>query len=237
MTPNWVPIYEAARRANLAYEMDPVKSRDAFTATGLHWLGLYSDNNNQAVVCIDNHGDAYLSISGTRFSQGKIWDLIDDSWLLPVDLGGGMHVTGGAIHGVKEMWDWAKSLVPPSTVWHVEGHSLGGWRTHYTPIFLPPSRIGRLHSFESPKAANRAYWDHYKQQLSGIIIIVNERDLFVDWPFGLLNEWEHPHMLPVLWLRKNIWTEIFPCQWPGGRSISDHSMDVVEARCKTLSGI
>ena len=237
MTPNWVQIYEAARRANLAYEMDPVKSQQAFEATGLYWLGLYSDNNNQAVACIDNHGDGYLSISGTRFSQGKIWDLIDDSWLIPTSLGGGVYVTSGALEGVQEMWDWAKSLVPPSTLWHVEGHSLGGWRTRYTPLFVLPTEIGRLHSFESPKGANKAYWKRYKQQLIGLVSVVNERDLFVDLPFGLLNEWEHP-MLPILWLRKDgTFSEIYPGQWPGGRSISDHSMDLVEARCKKLAGL
>lgn len=236
MIPNWVQIYEAARRANLAYELDPVKSEAAFTATGLHWLGLYSDNNNQAVVCIDNHGDAYLSISGTRFSQGKIWDLVDDAWTTPHDLGWGRHVTAGAFNGVEDMWDWAKGLVPPSTLWHVEGHSLGGWRTRYTPIFLPPSQIGRLHSFESPKGANKAYWDFYKQALSGLVSVVNGYDVFVDWPFGI-NEWCHPQSLSWLWLKRHGFVEIYPGQWPGGMSIADHNMDTVELRCKILAGV
>lgn len=235
MTPNWVQIYEAARRSRMAYEMDPVVSESLFSSTGLHWLGLFNDNDNQAVACIDNHGTGYLSISGTRISQGKIWDLVDDAWILPKDLGSGIHVTSGAFSGMKEVWDWANSLVTPSTVWNVEGHSLGAWRTRYTPVFLPPSRIGNLHSFESPKGANRAYWQHYKQQLSKMVSVVNGRDVFVNWPFGI-TEWEHP-LLSILWLKAHGFAEIFPYQYPMGVSIADHNISLVESRCKVLAGV
>jgi hypothetical protein len=235
MNVDWVKVYEAARRSSMAYEMDPVKSESLFSSTGLHWLGIYQNDGHQAVVCLDNHGDAYLSISGTRFGK-RVWDLVDDSWLIPRSLDDGIHVTSGAFDGMSDLWAWANLLVTPSTLWHVEGHSLGAWRTRYTPVFLPANRIGRLHSFESPKGANRAYWDKYKQELAQMVSVVNGRDLFVDWPFVSV-EWEHPHMLPIQWLNGNSVLDIFPCQWPGGRSIPDHSIDVVVEKCKKLAGL
>lgn len=234
---DWLSVYQAACRANLAYEMDPAKSEAGFSALGqgLTWLGLYQNADHQAVACIDDKGTGYLSISGTRFGK-SLADLVDDAYLLPKDLGGGVKVTAGAFNGLSEMWAWADSLTDTSTVWNVEGHSLGAWRTRYTPLFLSPDRIGMLHSFESPKGANTAYWEKYQQQLAGMVSIVNDRDLFVSWPFVSL-DWEHPKMLSVQWITRLLVTEIHPDDYPGGVSIEDHSMDIVQSKCKFLAGV
>jgi hypothetical protein len=237
VTIDWTQVYEAARRSNLAYIIDPTQSKQEFEATGLHWLGIYQGASHQAVACMDNLGQAYLSISGTRFGK-RLGDLVDDALAYPHDLGGGVHVTAGAFDDCPGMWDWANKLVDSNTVWNVEGHSLGAWRMRYTPVFLDQSRIGRLHSFESPKGANRAYWEKYQKQLADMVTIVNDRDIFIDWPFGILNEWEQPAMLPMIWLRACIPTTIYPIQWPSlSFSIKDHSIDTIEAKCKTLAGL
>lgn len=238
MKVDWLQLYNAARRANLAYELDPAKSSAGFFSLGqgLTWLGIYQNGSHQAVVCTDDKGEGYLSISGTRFKTDP-GDLLDDVSLLSHDLGDGVEVTRGAFEGLDDMWEWADSFVDPSTVWHVCGHSLGAWRTRYTPVFLPPERIGSLHSFESPKGANAAYWNKYQQQLAGMISVVNERDLFVSWPFLSFEGWEHPQMLPVVWLQGSSYSITMPHMWPGGRDVRDHSMDVVEARLKVLAGL
>lgn len=234
---DWKGVYYAAHRANLAYEIDPAKSQANFENTGLHWLGIYQGPSHQAVACLDDTGTAYLSISGTRFGK-RIGDLIDDAIFLPKDLGDGIHVTSGAFDCMPEMWDWANSLVDPSTVWNIEGHSLGAWRARYTPLFLENDRIGMIHSFESPKGANAAYWLKYSPILSQkMVSVVNDRDIFITWPFGLLNEWEQPAMLPMQWLQGPNVKQIYPIQWVPGLSIPDHSMDVVEAKCKVIAGL
>jgi len=236
MNLNWLSVYQAACRANLAYEQDPAKSEAGFSSLGqgLIWLGLYQKDSHQAVACIDTKGEGWLSISGTRF--GTNWgDVLDDAMILPRSLGNGVHVTVGAFDGVEEMWDWANGLVDPSTVWNVCGHSLGAWRTRYTPVFLPANRIGMLHSFESPKGANAAYWEKYQQELAGMVSIVNGRDLFVSWPF-MSYEWTHPQT-PMVWLKSIGYQLLMPSMWPGGRLLSDHSMDLVEQRCKLIAGV
>jgi hypothetical protein len=235
MTIDWKSVYEAARRANLAYLIDPAQSQISFEDIGLHWLGIFQNGSHQAVACIDDQGQGYLSIAGTRFGQ-RIGDLIDDIFILPHDLGDGVHVTKGAFEGVSDMWDWANSLVDASTVWNVEGHSLGAWRTRYTPVFLPESRIGQLHSFESPKGANRAYWEKYQKILASMVSVVNDQDIFVGYPLGL-TEWEHPQMLAMQWLAGPAIFEIYPNQWVNGFSLPDHSIDVIETKCKILAGL
>jgi len=236
MSIDWKGVYQAARRANLAYQIGPAVSQAGFEALGLHWLGIYQGPSHQAVACLDDTGQAYLSISGTRFGK-RIGDLIDDALIIPQDLGGGVRVTQGAFDDMPAMWRWAEKLVDASTVWNVEGHSLGGWRARYTPVFLSDARIGKIHSFESPKGANRQYWITYQQVLQNkLVSIVNDRDIFIDWPFGLFNEWEQPPMLPVQWLKGPVVMQIYPIQWLPGFSVGDHSMDIVEAKCKQLAG-
>lgn len=228
---NFASVLAAAQRAQAAYIDDAGKARAAFEALGLFFIGQYQNDSHQAVLSQDAAANVYLSISGTRFSQGKIADLLDDIDLEPVPVGDGAMVTRGAYEGLDAMWSWAQSLAPAGAIFNVEGHSLGAWRTRYTPLFLPRSRIGLLHSFESPKSANAAYWSKYAGELATLVSIVNGRDLWVSWPF--LGDWCHPDRDQV-WLQSTGFQIITPAQWPGGRVVSDHDIDLVVKRLQQI---
>ncbi|RAR51699.1 hypothetical protein C7401_13659 [Paraburkholderia unamae] len=224
---NRAAILAAARRANAAYVMNPAQSKAAFEALGCMWLGQFRDGDSQAVLSRDA-GGVYLSISGTRFSALQIGDLLDDIDLWPVDVGGGAQVTRGAYEACDEIWAWAKALVPRGTVFNVEGHSLGGWRTTYTPLFLPAAQIGALHAFEPPKGANLAYYRRFSAELAKLVIVANGRDAWFGYP-RLDPRWIH-RPGEMLHLREQGGCVIDTAEWPGGLDLNDHSMDLVENR-------
>ena len=238
---NLAYVLAAARRASAAYEVDEASARAAFGSLGLDFVGQYQNASHQAVLSHDPaDGSTYLSISGTRFSDAKLGDLFDDLDLDPIDVGGGAMVTKGAYDGLADLWAWARQLAAPGATFNVEGHSLGGWRTSYTPLFLEADRIGQLVALESPKPANQTYWWKYDAELSSLINVVNGRDLWVSWPFDLLNaqRWVHQPR-DRLWLMgdpANQLQVITPDQWPGGRSPADHSIDLVITRLAALVG-
>lgn len=74
--------------------------------------------------------------------------MFDDIDLAPVNVDGGALVTRGPYESAKEIWDWALKLVPTGTVFNVCGHSLGGWRTAYTAMFIP------VRGLDSPAGRN-----------------------------------------------------------------------------------
>lgn len=229
---NWAAILAAARRAQAAYVSDAAGARQAFEALGLTFLGQYQNGSHQAVLTCDANGAVYLSISGTRFSQWKFGDLLEDVDIDPLDLGGGALVTSGAYEGLEAMWAWALSLAPVGCVFNVEGHSLGAWRARYTPCFLPAARIGALHGFESPKGANATFWGRYADELAGMVHVVHGRDVFVAWP--LVGGWQHPDA-DHLWLTGDGFQVIRPAQWPGPRVFSDHSIDTIVERIAAIA--
>jgi hypothetical protein len=228
---NFASVLAAAQRAQAAYIDDAGKARAAFEALGLFFIGQYQNDSHQAVLSQDAAANVYLTISGTRFSQGKICDLLDDIDLEPVSVGDGAMVTRGAYEGLDAMWSWAQNLAPADAIFNVEGHSLGAWRARYTPLFLARSRIGLLHSFESPKGANAAYWSKYEGELATLVSVVNGRDLWVSWPF--IGEWCHP-CRDQIWLQSEGFQINTPTQWPGGRAISDHDIDLVVTRLQQI---
>ncbi|MBB3256840.1 hypothetical protein F4827_001686 [Paraburkholderia bannensis] len=228
---DFAAILAAARRADAAYVIDAAQSRAAFEALGLHWIGHFKDGDSQAVLSSDAAG-IYLSISGTRFSAGKLGDLMDDIDTRPVALGGGVEVTRGAFDGCADIWAWAKAQVPSGTVFNVEGHSLGGWRATYTPLFLPASQIGALHAFEPPKGANLAYYQTYACQLARLVIVGNGADCWFGYP-RLDGRWIHRpgemlHLLP------NGHRIIDTAAWPGGLDLGDHDIDLVVSRLAAI---
>ncbi|WP_321865751.1 alpha/beta hydrolase family protein [Paraburkholderia tropica] len=231
---NFAEILAAARRADAAYIIDTAKARAAFEALGYTWIGQFKDNDSQAVLSRDASGAVYLSISGTRFSDGKLGDLFDDIVTLPVNLGDGVQVTHGAFDGCADIWAWAKAQVPGGTVFNVEGHSLGGWRATYTPLFLPPAQIGALHAFEPPKGANLAYFQKYSAELARLVIVGNGADLWFGYP-RLDRRWIHRpgemlHLLPTGY------RIIDTSEWPGGLDYGDHDIDLVVTRLAVISG-
>lgn len=231
---DFVQILAAAERANAAYLDQTDQARAAFVALGLDFLGQYQNASHQA--CLSRDADnVYLSISGTRFSQRKIGDLFSDIDLDPIDVGDGAKVTAGAYEGMEQMWEWAHDIVNDDVVWNVEGHSLGAWRTRYTPLFIRPEKIGMLHSFESPKSANTAYWQKYEGELASMVSIVNGRDCWVSWPFRIINDWAvHPER-DFIWLSADLFSICTPDKWPGGFSARDHDMDLLVKRLTALA--
>ncbi|MDB5777630.1 MAG: hypothetical protein JWP38_3763 [Herbaspirillum sp.] len=227
---NFAAVLAAARRAQAAYIDGMEQARAAFEALGHVWIGRYENDGHQAVLSRDTAGGTYLSISGTRFGR-SLGDLFDDVNLVPVDVGGGARVTAGAYDGLAEMWAWAKALVPARTAFNVEGHSLGGWRALYAPLFLPDAQIGAIHAFEAPKGGNAAYWEKYAGQLASAVSTANGADVFYGYPF--LGDWHHPPR-NLIWLNEHGFKVITPDQWPGGMSLDDHSIDLVVARLEKI---
>ncbi|WP_322105837.1 hypothetical protein [Paraburkholderia sp. J41] len=224
-------ILAAARRANAAYVINPAQSRGAFEALGYSWIGQFRDGDSQAVLSRSAAG-VFLSISGTRFSAVKLGDLFDDMDVRPVDLGDGVQVTRGAFDGCGDIWAWAKAQVPRGTVFNVEGHSLGGWRTSYTPLFLPSEQIGSLHAFEPPKGANGAYYERYAVALSSLVIVGHGKDAWFGYP-RLDGRWMH-RPGEMLHLLDEGYQVIDTGAWPGGLDLGDHSMDLVVSRLAAL---
>lgn len=230
---DFAAILAAAKRAQAAYIIDAAAARGAFEALGYSWIGQYQDADSQAVLTRDAAGAVYLSISGTRFSAGKIGDLIDDLQTKPLDVGQGAAVTRGPYESAAEIWEWAKRLVPANTIWNVEGHSLGGWRTSYTPLFVPEAQIGMLHAFEPPKGANAAYYSRYAAALASLVIVGNGRDIWFGYP-RLGRDWRH-RPGPMIWLTSSGFEVIDTSRWPGGFNLGDHSIDLVVARLEKLA--
>jgi hypothetical protein len=225
-------IAAAAQRAQAAYIIDPAQAKAAFEALGHTWIGQYQDGDSQAVLSLDSTGATCVSISGTRFSSGKIGDLIDDLQTEAVDVGDGAKVTRGAYESAKEIWDWALKLAPADTVFNVCGHSLGGWRTTYTPLFIPAAQIGTLHAFEPPKGANLAYYRKYEKELAGLVIVGQGADVWFGYP--RLGGWIHKPG-PMLWVKASGFSIIDTREWPGGFDLDDHSIDTEVERLVRLA--
>ncbi|WP_322069987.1 alpha/beta hydrolase family protein [Paraburkholderia bannensis] len=229
---DFAAILAAARRADAAYVIDSAQSRAAFEALGHHWIGHFRDDDSQAVLSSDANG-VYLSISGTRFSAGKLGDLLDDIDTRPVSLGEGVEVTRGAFDGCADIWAWAKAQVPAGTVFNVEGHSLGGWRATYTPLFLPAAQIGALHAFEPPKGANAAYFQKYASELARLVVVGNGADVWFGYP-RMDGRWIHRpgemlHLLPTGY------RIIDTSAWQGGLVLGDHDIDLVVSRLAAIA--
>lgn len=229
---NLTQILAAAKRAQAAYIIDAKAAQAAFEALGYGWIGQYQDEDSQAVLTHDPSGAVNLSISGTRFSAGKIGDLIDDLQTDPYDVGAGAHVTRGPYESAAEIWAWAKAAVPAGAVFNVEGHSLGGWRTSYTPLFLPITQIGTLHAFEPPKGANAAYYARFATELANLVIVGNGRDIWFGYP--RLGDWIH-RPGNMIWLRSTGFSVINTAAWLGGLSLGDHSIDLVVSRLEAIA--
>jgi hypothetical protein len=235
----WVvaDVLAAAERASAAYAMGVDASRAAFEALGLAWHGLYQNADHQAVVSSDPVGRVYLSIAGTRFSAGKFADVLDDIETSWVAVGQGAEVLKGAYQGCRELYAWAlgNAQVPKDSWWHVEGHSLGGWRARYAPLFMPVDQLTQLVTLESPRSANAIYYERFKGVFEErALSVVNGHDIFVDWPW-LSTEARHP---PQDWwhlLADGSLSVEDPTSWPGGISREDHDVDLVVSRLRALA--
>lgn len=230
---DWSAIALAAKRANAAYIIDAAKSKAAFEALGDVWSSIYSDSNNQAVLSVDPSGATHLSISGTRASSLRLQDVFDDMSLDPHPVKGG-KVTEGVISGMQQVWNWALSVAPKGAVFNVAGHSLGASRCHLTPLFLPASQIGTLHSFEAPKFLGADFYSTYAAELANMVCVLNGRDTWAAWPW-IDPRWQARPKQDHIWLKSSGFAVIQASQWPGLGSFGDHSMDVVQARIEKIA--
>lgn len=229
---DWSACVLAAKRANSAYIEDEGQASAAFAALGDLYVSRYQDGSHQVVLSVDANGSPWVSISGTRFSDGKVLDVLADVSLDPIDVGGGC-VTKGVYVGMDAVWNWALSVIPDGVPVNVCGHSLGAARTHLTPLFLPSTRIGALYSFEAPKFVDSSYYVKYQAELSKMVCVLNGADLWAGFPW-FDSRWSRP-LNPHIWLTCGWYSVISADQWPGGKSNADHSMDLVLANVEQIA--
>jgi hypothetical protein len=225
----------AAQRANAAYVEDEAASKAAFSALGDVWVAMYQNDSHQVVMSTRSDGITYLSISGTRSPISV--DVIEDISLVPVSVKGG-RVTQGVYEGMGDMWDWATSTAPKGAKFSVCGHSLGGSRTHLTPLFIPAAQIGNLFSFEAPKFCDAAYYATYRKELSGMLCFLNGSDLWAAWPWHD-DTWNARPLLNHVWLTGDSgqYKMISGDDWQGDHFADDpldHLMSRVEKRVIAL---
>jgi hypothetical protein len=225
---NPIAIVAAGQRAEAAYIVDPVAAKAAFEQLGMTFLGQFQDSTHQGVVSQDAKGRYYVTITGTRWSEGFGADLLNDIWLAPVKAPKGGLVASGVYCGMKDFWAWVLSKVPAGAVLNIEGHSLGAERALLAPIFLSPAQIGDLYAFEPPQCATQEYWDAYRDELSQAVVTVCGLDLWFNWPPR--QGYVHDAQMQVLWLLSTGSQWILPANYKGGSSASDHHIAEVNSR-------
>jgi hypothetical protein len=232
MTIDWKACAHAAARANAAYLEDAAQSKAAFSALGDVWIDMISGIDYQAVLSADAGGATHLSISGTRASQGALVDVFDDADLMPVQVAGGT-VTAGVNRDQDKLWAWVGKSMDATTVISVAGHSLGAARTALAAAYLPPGRIGALHSFESPKFLSAEFYAAHAAVISRMVCVLNGRDTWAAFPWIDLR-WQARPPQDHVWLTATGYHMIRPQEWVGAGSFADHSIDLV---CERLGAI
>jgi hypothetical protein len=225
---NPIAIVAAGQRAEAAYIVDPVAAKTAFEQLGMTFLGQYQDSTHQGVVSMDAKGRYYVTITGTRWSEGFGADLLSDIWLAPVKAPKGGVVPSGVYCGMKDFWAWVATKVPAGETLNIEGHSLGAERALLSPLFIDPSRIGDLYAFEPPQCGTQEYWDAYRDALKNAVVTVCGLDTWFNWPPH--QGYVHDAQMQILWLLSTGSQWLLPAQYKGGNSASDHQMTEVNQR-------
>jgi hypothetical protein len=219
---NPLAMLAAAQRSQAAYIEDLVGATAAFLALGNTVLGQYKNETHQAILSKDSAGLFYLSISGTRFSEPDNVDILDDVYLAPVPTPKGGQVSAGVASGMQDFWDWVWKIIPSTSTINLEGHSLGAERVLLSPVYLPKEQIGDIYAFEPPQFATQAYWDAYRDELSGAIQTVCGSDIWFNYPPD--QGYVHDHSSQVYWLQPDSIELIYPFDWKGGLSTDDHAI-------------
>jgi hypothetical protein len=230
---DWKAIALAAARANAAYIEDRNAAQAAFCALGDTFIDQYQNGTHQAVLSRDPQGRTQLSISGTRGLSSKSLDLLDDVDLTPVSFERG-NVAAGALEGCAALYTWANASARGQI--DVQGHSLGGARTHLAPAFLAAAQCGKLYSFESPRFMDAAYYTNLAPALAGMVCTVNGYDPWAAWPW-----FDSAYVRPPLshiWLGAEGFVQpCTPAQLPGFHVLAygDHDMDGIAAKLAALA--
>jgi hypothetical protein len=227
---NPLAILAAAQRAQAVYIVDPKASQAAFEGLGMTFLGQYQDATHQGVVSRDTKGQFYVTIAGSRESDGYGADLLADIWLAPVHAINGGVVASGVYEGMDKFWAWALNLIPATAVINMEGHSLGAERVLLAPLFIPKARLGDMHAFEAPMCADQDYWDAYRDELAHVVYTVQGADRWFAYPPR--QGYCHDAKANLLWFlstNKILWTTA--AAWiTTALSDADHSIDLLVQR-------
>ena len=236
--PDFKMLLQSISRCDAAYLSDTVQAETRFVSLGSTVLGRYSDAGHQAVAHRDQDGWATLTICGTRVSEGSLRahtvDLFEDIDFAPCDLGGGMLVASGALEGLARVFQWVEPLFHPNETIRIEGHSLGGQRSHLAPLFIPLSRLDRMIAWEPPKAGNNQYYQAHSGWFDRTLTIFNGSDPWAAWPWTC-DTLVHPPG-PILWLRRNSWEWTTRSSWSGGEILaaSDHFTSEIARKVQAL---
>ncbi|MBN3848599.1 hypothetical protein G3N58_17475 [Paraburkholderia sp. Ac-20342] len=233
---DWQALSLACRRANAAYIEADNASKAAFATLGDTWIGQVQGKSYQAVLSVDNAGKTWLSISGTRASQGALMDVLRDVQLDPVAVDGG-HVTAGVAEDMDEIWCWAQKLAPEGTVFNLTGHSLGAARVQASVAFVKPEQIGLMFAFASPKFIAADLFKSHAAVFARMVACVNGADGWCSWPW-FDRRWQCRAPIPTVWLKNDQGAfQILPDgnQWQGGFAFGDHDIDNYQKRLETLA--
>ena len=233
--PDFEDLLYALRCSNAVYLQNDDEAMSEFAKLGASVIGRYADYGHQAIVARDPDGRASFTICGTRVSDGTLLerctDLFNDADCVPEQVAVGQYAATGAVRGLGDVVDWARSLLPPGEPFRVRGHSMGGWRAHLAPICVPDdSLILDITSFEPPRAANDAYYQAHADVFARSVTVINGYDPWAAWPWPpLAQALQHPPH-PIMWLRDNWWEWVDRSTWPGGQILhqSAHFPEQVE---------
>jgi hypothetical protein len=229
---NPLAMLVAAQRCNAAYIEDLSAVTAAFTQLGMSVIGQYQNLTHQCVLSKDSTGLVYLTIAGTRISEGNNLDLLDDVWMAPVAAPKGGVVSSGVFTGMADLWNWVFANTSVTTVINVEGHSLGAERALLTPLFLPKERLGDLYAFEAPMCATQEYWDAYREELMYAILTVCGNDRWYAWPPG--QGYVHDAHGEVVWFQPTQVSVIPTGAWPGtDLDMDDHDIELLISRIQS----
>lgn len=232
---DWSALALSARRANAAYLENDDQSKAAFQALGDVWVGQFQDSSHQAALSVDPSGAAWLSISGTRASDGQLADVWRDVALALVSIKGGT-VTRGAQEGMVHVFDWAMSTAPVGTVINLAGHSLGAVSAQICPAYLPSEQIGQIYSFAAPKFIAADFFASHADVFKRLIACVNASDGWASWPW-FDRRWQDRAPVPTVWLKND--QGGFQMlddgnKWSGGWRFSDHDIDSYQKRLESI---
>lgn len=226
----------ACRRADAAYQTTPGASKSAFAALSDTWIALYTTDSMQAALSVDASGATWLSISGTRASDGYLIDVFRDVSLEPKAVNGGT-VTAGVWADLETVWDWARDTAPAGTVFNVTGHSLGAARCQASVAIVEPKQLGNLFAFASPKFVGADLFKSHAAVFQRLTPVCNAADAWASWPWLDLR-WKSRAPVPTVWLKDDRGT--FSVlqdgnQWPGGMVFGDHDIDSYQKRLDVIA--
>lgn len=233
---DWAALSLACRRANASYVENDADSKAAFEALGDVWVGQFQDDSRQASLSVDPTGETWLSISGTRASQGQLLDVYRDTQLKPTKIKGGT-VTLGVCDGMAHVFDWALSTAPAGTVLNMTGHSLGNARILISPAYVPAEQIGQLYGFASPKFVGADFFASYAAVFQRLTPVVSGSDGWSSWPW-FDRRWQSRAPVQTVWLKGDQGGFQMLADgntWPGGWRFSDHDIDKYQARIDKIA--